>query len=288
MVFGNMGNNSATGVAFTRNPSTGEKELYGEYLVNAQGEDVVAGTRTPQPLTKAARFSGRSEELSLEELMPDMFAEFIQIVQRLESHYRDCQDIEFTIQNGKLWMLQTRSGKRTASAAIKMAVDMQGEGILSREEAVLRIEPASLDQLLHPSLEPQEGTPVIVRGLPASPGAASGAIVFTADEAEALSGQGKRVILVRIETSPEDIHGMHAAEAILTSRGGMTSHAAVVARGMGRPCVSGAGRLQINYQNETISINSLTLHKGDVITLDGATGEVYQGELEMCQAAFTG
>ncbi len=248
MVFGNMGETSATGVAFTRNPSTGEKQLYGEFLVNAQGEDVVAGIRTPQDLTEAARIAAGSDKPSLEKLMPEAFAEFIDIAERLERHYRDMQDIEFTIERGKLWMLQTRSGKRTARAALKIAVDMAEEGLITRDEAVLRIDPASLDQLLHPTIDPEAKRDVIGTGLPASPGAATGEIVFSSDEAEELKAQGRNVILVRIETSPEDIHGMHAAEGILTTRGGMTSHAAVVARGMGKPCVSGAGAMRIDYQ----------------------------------------
>lgn len=289
MVFGNMGENSATGVAFTRNPSTGENELYGEFLVNAQGEDVVAGIRTPQSLTIAAKGNGGEDELpSLEEVMPKAFAEFKEIVERLESHYRDCQDIEFTIEDGTLWMLQTRSGKRTTGAAIKMAVDMVDEGLISKEEAVLRISPQSLDQLLHPTLNPDAERQVLARGLPASPGAAAGIIVFDADEAEKLAGQGEAVILVRVETSPEDIHGMHAARGILTARGGMTSHAAVVARGMGRPCVSGAGSLRIDAKAKTLRIGKETLQAGDKLTIDGSTGEVLRGEHPMRQAEMTG
>lgn len=240
MVFGNMGDTSATGVAFTRNPSTGEKALYGEFLVNAQGEDVVAGIRTPQNLTEAARIAAGSDKPSLEKVMPEAFAAFVDIANRLERHYRDMQDLEFTIERGKLWMLQTRSGKRTAKAALKIAVDMAGEGLIGRDEAVARIDPASLEQLLHPTIDPKAERNIIGTGLPASPGAATGEIVFTSDDAEELKGHGRKVILVRVETSPEDIHGMHAAEGILTTRGGMTSHAAVVARGMGKPCVSGA------------------------------------------------
>jgi pyruvate,orthophosphate dikinase len=277
MVFGNRGETSATGVAFTRNPSTGARELYGEFLVNAQGEDVVAGIRTPQSLTeKAARESG-SALPSLEALMPETFAELQRIFDRLERHYRDMQDVEFTIQEGKLWMLQTRSGKRTASAALKIASDMANEGMISREEAVVRIDPASLDQLLHPTLDPQAAREVIGSGLPASPGAASGAIVFDPNEAEKLKSQGKPLILVRIETSPEDIHGMHAAEGILTTRGGMTSHAAVVARGMGKPCVSGAGNIRVDYASGTLHAGGHSLSAGDIITIDGATGQVMKG-----------
>jgi pyruvate,orthophosphate dikinase len=277
MVFGNRGETSATGVAFTRNPSTGARELYGEFLVNAQGEDVVAGIRTPQSLTeKAARESG-SALPSLEALMPQTFAELQRIFDRLERHYRDMQDVEFTIQEGKLWMLQTRSGKRTASAALKIASDMANEGMISREEAVVRIDPASLDQLLHPTLDPQAAREVIGSGLPASPGAASGAIVFDPNEAEKLKSQGKPLILVRIETSPEDIHGMHAAEGILTTRGGMTSHAAVVARGMGKPCVSGAGNIRVDYASGTLHAGGHSLIAGDIITIDGATGQVMKG-----------
>jgi pyruvate,orthophosphate dikinase len=277
MVFGNRGETSATGVAFTRNPSTGARELYGEFLVNAQGEDVVAGIRTPQSLTeKAARESG-SALPSLEALMPQTFAELQRIFDRLERHYRDMQDVEFTIQEGKLWMLQTRSGKRTASAALKIASDMSNEGMISREEAVVRIDPASLDQLLHPTLDPQAAREVIGSGLPASPGAASGAIVFDPNEAEKLKSQGKPLILVRVETSPEDIHGMHAAEGILTTRGGMTSHAAVVARGMGKPCVSGAGNIRVDYASGTLHAGGHSLSAGDIITIDGATGQVMKG-----------
>ncbi|KND19308.1 pyruvate phosphate dikinase [Pannonibacter phragmitetus] len=288
MVFGNMGETSATGVAFTRNPSTGEKALYGEFLVNAQGEDVVAGIRTPQDITEKARLEAGSERPSLEVLMPEAFAEFQTICDRLEAHYRDMQDLEFTIERGKLWMLQTRSGKRTAKAALKIAVDMADEGLLSREEAVLRVEPQALDQLLHPAIDPAAKRDILVTGLPASPGAASGAIVFTSEEAEEAKAAGRKVILVRVETSPEDIHGMHAAEGILTSRGGMTSHAAVVARGMGKPCVSGAGALRIDYRNGTLTAGGRSLAKGDVITIDGATGQVLVGEVAMLQPALSG
>ncbi len=253
MVFGNLGDTSATGVAFTRNPSTGDNELYGEFLVNAQGEDVVAGIRTPQNLTEAARTAAGSPDPSLETLMPKTFGELTAVFDRLEKHYRDMQDLEFTIEDGRLWMLQTRSGKRTARAALKIAADMVAEGLITKPEAVARIEPASLDQLLHPTLDPKAERHVVATGLPASPGAASGEIVFDSDEAEALKGQNRKVILVRVETSPEDIHGMHAAEGILTTRGGMTSHAAVVARGMGKPCVSGAGALYVDYANQRMS-----------------------------------
>ncbi len=241
MVFGNMGDTSATGVAFTRNPSTGEKLLYGEFLINAQGEDVVAGIRTPQEITEQARKAASSDKPSMEQAMPEAYAELTRIYRALEKHYRDMQDLEFTVEKGKLWMLQTRSGKRTAKAALRIAVELANEGVVTKEEAVTRIDPGSLDQLLHPTIDPKAERKVIATGLPASPGAASGEIVFSSDEAETLKAQGRKVILVRVETSPEDIHGMHAAEGILTTRGGMTSHAAVVARGMGKPCVSGAG-----------------------------------------------
>ena len=252
MVFGNMGETSATGVAFTRNPSTGEAALYGEFLINAQGEDVVAGIRTPQSLTKAAREEMGERNPSMEEAMPSVFAEFKGVVERLEKHYRDMQDIEFTVERGKLYMLQTRSGKRTAKAALKMAVDQVAEGLITEDEAIMRVEPSALDQLLHPNIDPDAARDVIGAGLPASPGAATGKIVFDADEAERLGSLGESVILVRDETSPEDIHGMHAARGVVTARGGMTSHAAVVARGMGRPCVSGAGELQIDPVRGTL------------------------------------
>ncbi|WP_417680528.1 pyruvate, phosphate dikinase [Roseibium sp.] len=288
MVFGNMGETSATGVAFTRNPSTGEKALYGEFLVNAQGEDVVAGIRTPQDITEKARIEAGSTRPSLENLMPEAFAEFQSICDRLEAHYRDMQDLEFTIEKGKLWMLQTRSGKRTAKAALKIAVDMAAEGLLTEEEAVTRVEPGALDQLLHPTIDPKAERDIIASGLPASPGAASGEIVFTSDEAEEAKAAGRKVILVRVETSPEDIHGMHASEGILTSRGGMTSHAAVVARGMGKPCVAGAGMVRIDYRAGTISANGRTLNKGDVITIDGASGQILVGEVDMLQPALSG
>ncbi len=288
MVFGNLGSSSATGVAFTRNPSTGEKALYGEFLVNAQGEDVVAGIRTPQSITEAARIESGSDRPSLEKVMPDAFAEFGRICDRLEAHYRDMQDLEFTIERGKLWMLQARSGKRTTKAAMKIAVDMVAEGLITEEEAVLRIEPSSLDQLLHPTIDPKVERHVIGTGLPASPGAATGGIVFTAEEAVMAEEEGRKVILVRVETSPEDIHGMHAAEGILTTRGGMTSHAAVVARGMGIPCVAGAGTMRVDLRNELLIGTGVTLKKGDVITIDGSTGQVLKGEVPMLQPELSG
>ncbi|WP_416898978.1 MAG: pyruvate, phosphate dikinase [Minwuia sp.] len=288
MVFGNMGQDSATGVAFTRDPSTGEQIFFGEYLINAQGEDVVAGIRTPQLLTKTARERSGETDPSLEEAMPEVFGQLVRVYQTLEKHYRDMQDIEFTVQRGKLWMLQTRSGKRTTRAALKIAVDMVGEGLITEREAVARIDPAALDQLLHPTLDPEAERKVIAKGLPASPGAASGKIVFTADEAEHLSKMGEKVILVREETSPEDIHGMHAAEGILTSRGGMTSHAAVVARGMGRPCVSGAGHIRIDYRKKEMSVLGESFGEGDIITIDGATGEVMEGEVATIQPELSG
>jgi pyruvate,orthophosphate dikinase len=288
MVFGNRGETSATGVAFTRNPSTGEKRLYGEFLVNAQGEDVVAGIRTPQSLTEASRIEAKSDKPSLEALMPEVFAELQKIYETLEAHYRDMQDIEFTIQEGKLWMLQTRSGKRTTRAALKIAVDMANEGLISKEEAILRIEATQLDQLLHPTLDPDSERKILATGLPASPGAACGEIVFSPDDAEKLKTMGRTVILVRAETSPEDIHGMHAAAGILTARGGMTSHAAVVARGMGRPCVSGASSVRINLEARTMSVMGQVLKEGDIITIDGSTGQVISGEVKMRQPELTG
>ncbi|KQZ45813.1 MULTISPECIES: pyruvate, phosphate dikinase [Ensifer] len=288
MVFGNLGNSSATGVAFTRNPSTGENELYGEFLVNAQGEDVVAGIRTPQNITEAARLGSGSDKPSLEKLMPEAFAEFRSICDTLERHYRDMQDLEFTIERGTLWMLQTRSGKRTAKAALKVAVDMAEEGLISEQEAVARIDPASLDQLLHPTIDPHARRDIIGSGLPASPGAATGEIVFTSEEAVQADKEGRKVILVRVETSPEDIHGMHAAEGILTTRGGMTSHAAVVARGMGTPCVSGAGSIRVDLRNETLTAGGVTLRKGDVITIDGSSGQVLKGAIAMLQPELSG
>ena len=288
MVFGNMGETSATGVAFTRNPSTGENKLYGEFLVNAQGEDVVAGIRTPQDLTEEARINAGSEAPSLEAVMPEAFAEFVATANKLEAHYRDMQDLEFTIENGKLWMLQTRSGKRTAKAALKIAVDMAEEGIITEEEAVLRVDAASLDQLLHPTIDPAAEKKVVAMGLPASPGAATGQIVFTSEDAEKLKGSMTPCILVRVETSPEDIHGMHASEGILTARGGMTSHAAVVARGMGKPCVSGAGGIRIDYQKEEMRMPGHTFKKGDIITIDGASGQVLDGAVPMQRPELTG
>jgi len=288
MVFGNLGETSATGVAFTRNPATGEKALYGEYLMNAQGEDVVAGIRTPQQITKVAAAEAGSRAPSLEELMPKTFAELKRNCDRLEAHYRDMQDIEFTVENGTLYMLQTRTGKRTAKAALRIAVELANEGVLTRSEAVGRVDPRSLDQLLHPSLDPKAHRDVLAKGLPASPGAASGEVVFSADEAEKLSDAGRSVILVRIETSPEDIHGMHAAKGILTARGGMTSHAAVVARGMGRPCVSGAGGLRIAYQKGCFTAAGKTVMAGDIITIDGATGEVILGAVPTVEPDLSG
>ncbi|MEP9370941.1 pyruvate, phosphate dikinase [Mesorhizobium sp. KR1-2] len=288
MVFGNMGDTSATGVAFTRNPSNGEKALYGEFLVNAQGEDVVAGIRTPQNITEVARIAAGSDKPSLQKLMPEAFASFMAISERLETHYRDMQDLEFTIERGKLWMLQTRSGKRTAKAALKIAVDMAAEGLITKDEAVTRIDPASLDQLLHPTIDPKAERHVIAIGLPASPGAATGEIVFSSNEAEDMRAIGKKVILVRVETSPEDIHGMHAAEGILTTRGGMTSHAAVVARGMGKPCVSGAGSLRVDYKAGTLTTMGMTFHKGDIITIDGGNGQVLKGAVAMLQPELSG
>ncbi|WP_422383489.1 pyruvate, phosphate dikinase [Roseibium album] len=288
MVFGNMGESSATGVAFTRNPSTGENALYGEFLVNAQGEDVVAGIRTPQDITEKARIEAGSSSPSLEALMPAAFGEFKTYCSKLEAHYKDMQDLEFTIEKGKLWMLQTRAGKRTAKAALRIAVDLVEEGVLGEEEAIGRVEPGALDQLLHPTIDPDAERDVITTGLPASPGAASGAIVFTSDEAEKAKAEGRKTILVRVETSPEDIHGMHAAEGILTSRGGMTSHAAVVARGMGKPCVAGAGMLRVDYRNGVINAAGRQLKEGDVITVDGATGQVLSGEVSMLQPTLSG
>lgn len=288
MVFGNMGDTSATGVAFTRDPATGEKAYYGEWLVNAQGEDVVAGIRTPQYLTKASRERAGAKPLSMEEAMPEAYAELAAVFELLEKHYRDMQDIEFTVERGKLWMLQTRSGKRTAKAALKMAVDMAGEGLIDEKTAILRVDPMALDQLLHPTLDPDAQRDVLTTGLPASPGAASGAIVLDADTAENRAALGEAVILVRIETSPEDIHGMHAAKGILTARGGMTSHAAVVARGMGRPCVSGAGAVSIDMASRTLKIGGRDLKEGDQITLDGTTGEVMAGHVPTIEPELVG
>jgi pyruvate,orthophosphate dikinase len=288
MVFGNMGETSATGVAFTRNPSTGERATYGEYLINAQGEDVVAGIRTPQYLTRSAREAAGAKAPSMEESMPQVFAELARVFDLLEGHYRDMQDIEFTVERGKLFMLQTRTGKRTANAALRIAVEMAQEGLISQEEAVLRIDPQALDQLLHPTLDPNAERKVIAKGLPASPGAASGAAVFDADTAEKRAGGGEKVILVRVETSPEDIHGMHAAQGILTARGGMTSHAAVVARGMGRPCVSGAGSVSIDYRARLMRVGGAEVKEGEIITIDGSTGEVMLGEVPTVQPELVG
>nr|WP_047578158.1 pyruvate, phosphate dikinase [Methylobacterium sp. ZNC0032] len=288
MVFGNMGDTSATGVAFTRNPSTGENALYGEFLINAQGEDVVAGIRTPQDITEAARIEAGSDKPSMEREMPEAYAELCRIYGILEKHYRDMQDMEFTIQEGKLWMLQTRSGKRTAKAALRIAVELATEGLITQEEAVGRVEPGALDQLLHPTIDPRAERRVLTTGLPASPGAAAGEIVFNSDDAEAARKAGRKVILVRVETSPEDIHGMHAAEGILTSRGGMTSHAAVVARGMGKPCVSGAGQLRIDYAKGTLSVGPTTLKAGDFVTIDGGNGQVLLGEIRMQKPELSG
>jgi len=279
MVFGNMGEDCCTGVAFTRNPSTGENSYYGEYLINAQGEDVVAGIRTPQNLTIKEKEEQNSDALSMEESIPQIYQELVSIFEKLESHYLDMQDIEFTVQKNKLWILQTRSGKRTTTAAVKIAVEMQKKGLISKEIAVSRIDALGLDQLLHPTLDPKAEKLIIARGLPASPGAASGKVVFNSEEAVEMSKNGEEVILVRMETSPEDIHGMHAAKGILTSRGGMTSHAAVVARGMGRACVAGAGDILIDHENNMFSVGNVTVHSGEVITIDGSLGEVIKGDV---------
>jgi pyruvate,orthophosphate dikinase len=288
MVFGNMGETSATGVAFTRDPATGTRAYYGEYLINAQGEDVVAGIRTPQYPTKAARETAGAKPLSMEEALPEAYTELARVFDLLELHYKDMQDIEFTVERGKLWMLQTRSGKRTAKAALKMAVDMVGEGLIDEREAVRRVDPMALDQLLHPTLDPKAERHVLTTGLPASPGAAAGKIVLDADTAESWAGRGEKVILVRVETSPEDIHGMHAAQGILTARGGMTSHAAVVARGMGRPCVSGAGAVSIDRATRTLRIGTTELKEGDAITLDGAAGQVMLGIVPTVEPELAG
>ena len=288
MVFGNMGDTSATGVAFTRDPSTGADAYYGEFLINAQGEDVVAGIRTPQYLTRAAREAAGAKAASMEEAMPEVYGQLAAVFQTLEQHYRDMQDIEFTVEQTKLWMLQTRSGKRTAKAALKIAVDMAEAGLITREEAIARVEPMALDQLLHPTLDPQAHRDVIAKGLPASPGAASGQTVFDADTAERWAADGKAVILVRTETSPEDIHGMHAAKGILTARGGMTSHAAVVARGMGRPCVSGAGSISIDAKAKVMRVAGREVREGDTLTIDGTTGEVMAGEVATVQPELSG
>ena len=288
MVFGNMGDDCATGVVFTRNPSDGSNEIYGEYLINAQGEDVVAGTRTPQYITKKARRDAKVKELSMEESMPKVFKELQKILKKLEMHYKDMQDVEFTVENSKLWMLQTRSGKRTAKSAVKIAVDMVKEKLISKKEAVLRIDPNSLDTLLHPTLNEKSSINVIANGLPASPGAASGKVVFTSEEAERLTAMMQDTILVRVETSPEDIQGMHAAKGILTARGGMTSHAAVVARGMGRPCVSGSSEIDINYENKSFKTSSMEIKEGDVITIDGSTGRIIAGSVSTVKPEISG
>ena len=288
MVFGNMGDTSATGVAFTRNPSIGTRELYGEFLVNAQGEDVVAGIRTPQNITEAARIAAGSDRPSLETVMPAVFKSFVETTELLERHYRDMQDMEFTVERGKLWMLQTRNGKRTTKAALKIAIDMAAEGLIGRDEAIRRIDPASLDQLLHPTLDPKAKRDLLATGLPASPGAAQGEIVFTSEEAENARSAGRKTILVRAETSPEDINGMHAAEGILTTRGGMTSHAAVVARGMGKPCVSGAGSISVDAKARTMTSGGIVLKQGDVITVDGSTGQVLRGRVAMLEPELSG
>ncbi|MEO6947307.1 MAG: pyruvate, phosphate dikinase [Nitrobacter sp.] len=288
MVFGNMGESSATGVAFTRNPSTGEGKLFGEFLINAQGEDVVAGIRTPQDITEFARKESGSDKPSMETAMPAAFKELTRIYTQLEKHYRDMQDLEFTVEDGKLWMLQTRNGKRTAKAALRIAVELANEGLISKKDAVARIDPASLDQLLHPTIDPNATRDVVATGLPASPGAAAGEIAFSSDEATKLQADGRKVILVRIETSPEDIHGMHAAEGILTTRGGMTSHAAVVARGMGKPCVSGCGSIRVDYGRGTMTVGDRTFKAGDVITIDGSLGQVLAGRMPMIEPELSG
>ena len=288
MVFGNRGETSATGVAFTRNPSTGERALYGEYLINAQGEDVVAGIRTPQDITEVAARASGSDKPSMERAMPEAYRELERIYMILEAHYRDMQDMEFTVEQGKLWMLQTRGGKRTAKAALRIAVELAAEGVISEREAIARVEPASLDQLLHPMIDPSAERTILATGLAASPGAASGEVVFSSEEAEAARKVERKVILVRIETSPEDIHGMHAAEGILTTRGGMTSHAAVVARGMGKPCVSGAGTIRVDYGARTFSVGGVTVKAGDVVTIDGGTGQVLRGRVKMQEPELSG
>ena len=288
MVFGNMGDNCATGVVFTRNPSDGDNEIYGEYLINAQGEDVVAGTRTPQHITKKARINSKEKMLSMEESMPLIYKQLKKILLKLEKYYKDMQDVEFTVENKKLWMLQTRSGKRTAKSAVKIAIDMVKEKLISKKDAVLRIEPNSLDTLLHPTLDEKSNIKVIAKGLPASPGAASGKVVFSSDEAERLNDMMQNTILVRVETSPEDIHGMHAAKGILTARGGMTSHAAVVARGMGRPCVSGSSEIEIDYENNLFKTNGFEIKEGDLITIDGSTGRILLGEAKTVKPEISG
>ena len=288
MVFGNMGKDCATGVVFTRNPSNGNHQIYGEYLINAQGEDVVAGTRTPQHITKKARIASNESLPSMEESMPIVYKELKKILHKLEKHYKDMQDVEFTVENKKLWMLQTRSGKRTAKSAVKIAVDMVKENLISKKEAVLRVEPNSLDTLLHPTLDEKSNIEIIAKGLPASPGAASGKVVFTSDDAERLNASMQNTILVRVETSPEDIHGMHAAKGILTARGGMTSHAAVVARGMGRPCVSGSSEIEIDYEKKLFKVQDREIKEGDLITIDGSTGRIILGEVKTVKPEISG
>jgi pyruvate,orthophosphate dikinase len=288
MVFGNMGNDCATGVVFTRNPSDGSNDIYGEYLINAQGEDVVAGTRTPQYITKKARKEANAKDPSMEESMPKVYKQLEKILMKLENHYKDMQDVEFTVENNKLWILQTRSGKRTSKSAVKIAVDMVKEKLISRKEAILRIDPSSLDTLLHPTLDEKSEINVIANGLPASPGAASGKVVFSSEEAERLNDIMQDTILVRVETSPEDIQGMHAAKGILTARGGMTSHAAVVARGMGRPCVSGSSEIDINYESKTFKTSELEIKEGDIITIDGSTGRIILGEVPTVKPEISG
>ncbi len=288
MVFGNMGNDCATGVVFTRNPSNGSNDIYGEYLVNAQGEDVVAGTRTPQYITKKAKNEAKVKEASMEESMPKVYSELYKILNKLEKHYKDMQDVEFTVENNKLWILQTRSGKRTSKSAVKIAVDMVKEKLISKNEAILRIDPNSLDTLLHPTLDEKSSINVIANGLPASPGAASGKVVFTSEEAERLNDMMQDTILVRVETSPEDIQGMHAAKGILTARGGMTSHAAVVARGMGRPCVSGSSEIDINYDQKIFKTSTAVIKEGDTITIDGSTGRIILGTVPTVKPEISG
>src|SRR6056300_1073687 len=288
MVFGNMGNDCATGVVFTRNPSDGSNNIYGEYLINAQGEDVVAGTRTPQYITRKARKEANVKDPSMEESMPKVYKELEKILMKLENHYKDMQDVEFTVENNKLWILQTRSGKRTSKSAVKIAVDMVKEKLISKKEAILRIDPGSLDTLLHPTLDEKSEINVIANGLPASPGAASGKVVFSSEEAERLKDMMQDTILVRVETSPEDIQGMHAAKGILTARGGMTSHAAVVARGMGRPCVSGSSEIDINYESKIFKTTELEIKEGDIITIDGSTGRIILGEVPTVKPEISG
>jgi pyruvate,orthophosphate dikinase len=288
MVFGNMGDDCATGVCFSRDPSTGENAFYGEYLVNAQGEDVVAGIRTPQNISIAGKEKNNSDLPAMEETMPEIYKELVSYRDKLELHYKDMQDMEFTIQRNKLWMLQTRNGKRTSAAALKIAVDMCNEGLIDKETAILRVAPENLDQLLHPMLDPDAPRTLLAHGLPASPGAASGQVVFTADEAEAWAQKGHKVILVRVETSPEDIGGMHVSQGILTTRGGMTSHAAVVARGMGVPCVAGAGEIRVDYRAKTLTVGDIVVKEGDILTLDGAKGEVFRGEVPTLQPELSG